>query len=88
MTLVPRPQVGGTAGAQSDSLGWHLLGSWICLLWPSGRTDTQPESCPMGFVCRATIDEVETDVVEVEAKLDKVRCGAVPLHGVPCHPPS
>lgn len=25
--------------------------------------------------CRATIDEVETDVVEIEAKLDKVRKG-------------
>lgn len=25
---------------------------------------------------RATIDEVETDVVEIEAKLDKVRAGA------------
>lgn len=27
----------------------------------------------MLFCCRATIDEVETDVVEIEAKLDKVR---------------
>lgn len=26
--------------------------------------------------CRATIDEVETDVVEIEAKLDKVRWGS------------
>lgn len=25
------------------------------------------------FLCRANIDEVETDVVEIEAKLDKVR---------------
>ena len=25
--------------------------------------------------CRATIDEVETDVVEIEAKLDKVKAG-------------
>lgn len=32
----------------------------------------------MGFFCfvfRANIDEVETEVVEIEAKLDKVSCG-------------
>lgn len=40
---------------------------------------------------RATIDEVETDVVEMEAKLDKVRAGCglrglvepLPRNGVP-----
>lgn len=39
------------------------------------QADHRPP-CPH---CRATVDEVETDVVEIEAKLDKVREGGAHL---------
>lgn len=68
---------GGPAGASSHWQSspphrqpWEARPSQGRGGWPRGVL--QP-SCPC---CRATIDEVETDVVEIEAKLDKVRaCG-------------
>lgn len=48
-------------------------GSFLFLASLPGMTSKQLITSFCCSRCRATIDEVETDVVEIEAKLDKVR---------------
>ena len=62
----------------SSTVGFFGVGFWIeliCNHWSICVyfAGTNKYVCCFVFFCRANIDEVESEVVEIEAKLDKVR---------------